>query len=67
MRHRILMSLEVDAADFNQAYEYAIELKKLLQSPMVKMAVEGNGIRLSEDGNITVYEPQPDLQAVNYR
>lgn len=61
------MSMEVDAADFNQAYEYALKMKELLRSPMVKMAVESNGVRLSGDGGIVVHEPEPALQAANYR
>lgn len=57
MRYRIAMSIEVDAAGSRQACEYAAKLGELLKSPLVRMAVEGEGVRLFEDGRPIVHEP----------
>jgi hypothetical protein len=57
MKYRILMSIEVEAAHDREAYEHAKALKKLLQEPIVKMAVENKGIRLSGNGNPVVHRP----------
>ena len=54
-----MMSMEVDARDERQAYEYAKKLRELLKSPLVKMAVEGEGIRLAQgNGQPIVHQPQ---------
>jgi hypothetical protein len=58
MRYRIAMSIEVDAMGDRQAREYAVKLVELLKSPLVRMAVESEGIRLSGDGRPIVHEPQ---------
>jgi hypothetical protein len=58
VRYRVLMSIEVDARDDRQAYEYALKLSNLLKSPFVRMAVEGEQIRLVEDGRPVVHSPQ---------
>lgn len=60
MRYRVLMSVAIDAASDRQAYEHALKLHGLLKSPMVKMAVESEGIRLSGDGQPVVHEPLPE-------
>jgi hypothetical protein len=52
------MSVAVEARNDREAYEHALKLKELLKSPLVKMAVEGDGIRLSGDGQPIVHEPQ---------
>lgn len=53
------MSIEVDAANDRQAYEYALKLAELLKSPLVRMAVAGEGIQLSGgDGRPIVHQPQ---------
>ena len=53
------MSIEVEAREDREAYEYAKKLANLLKSPLVRMAVEGEGIRLAnEDGRPVVYQPQ---------
>lgn len=58
MKYRILMSVEVDAQSDRQALEYAQKLSTLLKSPLVRMAVEGDGIRLSQgDGQPIVHQP----------
>lgn len=51
------MSIEVEAKDDRQAYEYATKLAGLLKSPLVRMAVEGEDIRLSGDGRPIVHQP----------
>ena len=57
VRYRILVSIEIDSRDDRQAYEAATKLEALLKSPMVKMAVESEGIPLSGDGKIVVHQP----------
>jgi len=52
------MSIEVEARDDRQAYEHATKLAELLKSPLVRMAVSGEGIQLSSDGKPIVYRPQ---------
>lgn len=59
MRYRVLMSVEIEASGDQRAYADAVKMKKLLQGPMVKMAVESDGIRLVEDGRPIVHEPIP--------
>jgi hypothetical protein len=62
MRYRVTMSIEVEASDDRQAYEYATKLAGLLKSPLVKMAVEGEGIRLSgSNGHPIVHQPQREF------
>jgi len=62
MRYRVMMSIEVDAANDRQAYEYAAKLAELLKTPLVKMAVEGEGIRLAfGDGRPIVHQPQREI------
>lgn len=62
MRYRIAMSIEVNATGDRQAYEYAVKLNELLKTPLVRMAVEGEGIQLSGgDGRPIVHEPQREV------
>ena len=58
MRYRIAMTIEVEAAGELQARESALKLKELIKDPLVRMAIEGAGIRLSADGQPIVYQPQ---------
>jgi hypothetical protein len=59
MSHRILMHVEVDARDDRQAFDWATKLGALLKNPMVRMAIEGEGIRLTGgDGRPVVYQPE---------
>jgi len=56
------MSVAVDARSDLQAHEYAKKLDELLKSPMVRMAVEGAGIELSDgDGQPVVHIPQREV------
>jgi hypothetical protein len=61
VRYRISMSIAVEARDDRQAHEYALKLAELLKTPLVRMAVEGEGIRLSGDGRPIVYQPQREF------
>lgn len=58
MRYRITMSIAVEAGNDRQALYFATKLADLLKTPLVKMAVEGEGIRLSGDGAPVVHIPQ---------
>ena len=60
MKYRVTMSIAIEAANDRQAHEYAVKLSKLLKSPFVRMTVEGEGIRLSGDGQPVVHRPLPD-------
>ena len=61
MKYRIAMSMAVEAKDDRQAHEYALKLAELLKSPLVRMAVEGEKIRLSGDGRPVVHQPQREF------
>ena len=45
MRYKILLHVEVEARDDHEAVDLANKLGGLLKNPMVKMALEGEGIR----------------------
>ena len=60
MRYRITMSMAVEARDDREAYDYAKKLEELLKSPLVRMAVDGEGIKLSADGRPIVHQPQQE-------
>lgn len=56
------MSIEIEASDERQAAAHAKKLGELLKSPLVKMAVMGEGIPLSNGGDLIVYQPRtPDF------
>lgn len=61
MRYRITMSMAVEARSDREARECALKLAELLKSPLVKMAVTGEGIRLSGDGSPVVHQPQREM------
>jgi len=62
VRYRILMSVAVEAINDRQAHEHATKLAELLKGPLVKMAVENEGIRLSNgDGRPIVHQPQREF------
>ena len=61
MRYWVAMSVEIEARSDREAYAHAKKLNELLKSPLVKMQLESEGIRLSGgDGRPTVYQPQRD-------
>lgn len=56
------MSVEVEARDDREAHGFALKFAELLKSPLVRMAVEGDGIRLAgSDGHPVVYAPQREF------
>lgn len=55
------MSMVVEARDDRQAMEHATKLQELLKTPLVRMAVEGEGIKLAGDGKPVVHQPQRDV------
>ena len=61
MRYRIVMSVEIHASSDRQAHEQAKKLLVLLKGPLVKMAVESEGIRLADDGRPIVHQPQREV------
>lgn len=62
VRYRILVSIEVQAADDRQAAAHARKLGELLKGPLVRMAVESEGVPLSNGGDPIVYKPKtPDF------
>lgn len=61
MRFRVMMSVEVEASGDAEAYEYAKKLSGLLKGPLVKMAVEAEGIRLANGSQAVVYAPQREF------
>jgi hypothetical protein len=56
-----MMSMVVEARDDREAHEYAKKLSDLLKTPLVRMAVDGEGIRLSGDGQPVVHQPQREF------
>ncbi len=58
------MSIEVDASNDAEAYQYAEKLGELLKSPLVRMAVDGDGIKLAGDGHPVVHAPQREVSVV---
>ena len=58
MKYRVQMSIEIDARNDQEAYEAALKLKGLLATPVVKMAVQSEGIQLSGNGRPIVHQPQ---------
>jgi hypothetical protein len=55
------MSIAVEAVNDRQASDQAKKLLELLKGPLVKMAVESEGIRLSGDGHPVVHRPQREF------
>jgi len=53
--YRILVHVDVDARDDQQAMEWAKKLGELLQNPLVRASIEAEGIRLVGQ---QVYQPQ---------
>ena len=57
------MSIEVDANNDAEAYQYAEKLAELLKSPLVRMAANDEGIKLAGDGHPVVHMPQREVSA----
>lgn len=59
MRYRIAVSMEVEVrGGAQEAMAAALKLKELIKDPFVKMAIEGAGIQLFDDGKPLVHQPQ---------
>jgi hypothetical protein len=59
MRFRVMMSVAIDAASDRHGHEQALKLLELLKSPMVRMAVQSEGIQLTDGhGHPVVHQPQ---------
>jgi hypothetical protein len=61
MKYRVTMSIVIEARDEREAHAHAMKLGELLESPMVRMAVQGQGIRLPSDVQAIVYQPQREI------
>jgi hypothetical protein len=61
VRYRITLSIAIEARTDRQAHEQALKLWELLKGPLVKMAVESEGIQLSGDGRPVVHQPQREF------
>lgn len=59
MRYRVFMSVAIEARSYPEAYKNAKQLAELLESPVVKMAIQSNGIQLCEEGPV-VHRPLPE-------
>lgn len=58
MKYKILMHFVIEARDGRDAAETAKKLDKLLKTPLVRMAIEGEGVHLAHgDGRPVVYAP----------
>jgi hypothetical protein len=58
MRYKLLMHFVIEARDDRDAGEVAKKLDKLLKTPLVRMAIDGEGVRLAHgDGRPVVYAP----------
>lgn len=61
MRYRQLVHFIVEARDDRDAAEVAKKLDRLLKTPLVRMAIEGEGVKLAHgDGRPVVYAPKPE-------
>lgn len=59
MRYKQLMHFVIEAHDDNAAAEIAKKLGSLLKAPLVRMAIQGEGVHLAYgDGRPVVYAPQ---------
>jgi ABC-type metal ion transport system substrate-binding protein len=59
MNYRQLMHFVIVARDDNEAAEVSKKLDKLLKTPLVRMAIQGEGIQLAHgDGRPVVYAPK---------
>ena len=58
MRYKQLMHFVIEARDDREASDVAKKLSTLLKSPLVRMAIQGEGVQLAYgDGKPVVYAP----------
>jgi hypothetical protein len=56
------MHFVIEARDDREAAEVAKKLDKLLKTPLVRMAIEGEGVRLADgNGRPVVYTPTREV------
>jgi hypothetical protein len=59
MKHRIMMHFIVETRDDRDTAEIAKKLSGLLKTSLVRLAIQGEGIKLADgDGKPIVYAPQ---------
>jgi len=64
MRYRQLVHFVIEARDDREASEVAKKLDKLLKTPLVRMAIQGEGVQLAYgDGRPVVYAPTREATA----
>jgi hypothetical protein len=62
VKYKILMHVIIEARDDRDAAAVAKTLDKLLKTPLVRMAIDGEGIRLAHgDGRPVVYSPTREV------
>lgn len=59
MKFKVLMEMTIEARTPQEAREHAVKLKDLVKNPLVRMAIEAEGVRLDGDGQPVVFTPQP--------
>jgi len=59
MRFRVLMEMQIEARTPQEAKEHAVKLKELIKNPLVRITLEGEGVKLVGDGLPVVFNPQP--------
>jgi hypothetical protein len=58
MRYRVLMHFVIESRDDQEAATIAKKLDGLLKTPLVRMAIQGEGVQLAHgDGRPVVYAP----------
>jgi hypothetical protein len=60
VKFKVLMEMTIEARTPQEAIEHAVKLKALVQNPLVKMTLAGEGVTLAGgDGQPVVFTPQP--------
>ena len=57
MKYQVLMAVTIEARTPQEAAAHAVKLKELVKNPLVRMAIESEGVRLA-NGEPVVYTPQ---------
>ena len=58
VKYQVLMAVTIEARTPQEAAAHAVKLKELVKNPLVRMAIESEGVRLA-NGEPVVYTPQP--------
>jgi len=59
MKFTVLMRMSIEARTPEEAAAHALKLRELVKNPLVRMAIEAEGVRLDGDGQPVVFAPQP--------